>query len=93
MKLSEDVEVVEVWSNTVFFNGPGFGGSVNIRRPHCPHYSRKYDALFAVLDPVLALMIHPNEREDGGRSLATFTREEFETITEGVDCEMPEWDG
>lgn len=92
MKLPKDVEVVEVWSNTVFFNGKGLLYSGNIRRPHCPHYDKKYNPLFAALDPVLASMIHPDEKKDGGRSLATFTREEFETITEGVDCEMPERD-
>lgn len=84
MKLPEDITVVEVWSHTLFFM-QGKASYISVSRS--PRGSKK---LWEAVDRITAFMDVPEHRRECQWSMSP---EEFESITEGIDYEMPRRDG
>lgn len=85
MKLPEDITTVEVWSNTLFFM-QGKVSYISVARRLCGS-----GKLWEAVDRITALMDVPKGFRGG--CWWSMSPEEFESITEGIDYEMPRRDG
>lgn len=84
MKLPKNITKVEVWSHTLFFIQDGtWTDSMGRGQTH-----DGISKIFECVDRITPLMGEFDK--DGKRGCWwEMTPEEFEAITEGVDCEMP----
>lgn len=85
MKLPEGTTKVEVWSHTLFFM-QGKASYISVARRLCGS-----EKLWEAVDRITALMDVPEHRREC--QWWSMSPEEFESITEGIDYEMPRRDG